>query len=587
MVRERGYTIGLLLVILMLGGLSFVLSQLNTLAAVQPIDREVKNAELLRAAREALIAWASRHPQNPGSPAAWACAPFDPTNPCPDRPGALPCPDTDNDGWANEPCDNPNQRLGRLPWRTLNIEDLRDATGERLWYAVSQCFRHQRNYPSDAAACYLTAPPPSFELNPYKNGDLQLCAFGTACTGTDLLAGSLVALVIAPGAPLAAVGQDRTGGNINNPVHYLEGNNATVGDVNFDRGVASATFNDTVVALSDVELFQAVVPVVAERMILEVAPAIRAAYDPALTANPFTSWGGLPYAVPFTDPRALPNSSFADTNPWVPPPNGPTYEGLIPIHTNAALVNWSPSPGQARFITQPEPLGSSLVCSVNAGTGRLTCAITWNAALPSSITIGVTVTNVGRSFVRPFVPADVISVTPVTSSASFAQHGSFGTSSADAEVSLQIVVASNPTTIVLERPQFLAAVTNTALSFTQRTAWFMRNGWFRNVYYAVAAHSWATPGQCLATAGSCITLTYRDLPNGAVANSVPLNGVAVLMGRIFTPGNFSSPATYLEGVNEPTGPLPRINPLFETGRPFTMIGAQFNDRAVALHPKFP
>ncbi len=29
------------------------------------------------------------------------------------------------------------QRLGRLPWKTLGLPDLRDAFGERLWYAVS------------------------------------------------------------------------------------------------------------------------------------------------------------------------------------------------------------------------------------------------------------------------------------------------------------------------------------------------------------------------------------------------------------------------------------------------------------------
>jgi hypothetical protein len=58
------------------------------------------------------------------------------------RPGSLPCPDNDDDGSADlftgSACPS---YLGRLPWRTLGIGDLRDAAGERLWYALSPGFR--------------------------------------------------------------------------------------------------------------------------------------------------------------------------------------------------------------------------------------------------------------------------------------------------------------------------------------------------------------------------------------------------------------------------------------------------------------
>ena len=54
------------------------------------------------------------------------------------RPGSLPCPDTDNNGssqlYAGSFCPS---EIGRLPWRTLGLPDLRDGSGERLWYAVS------------------------------------------------------------------------------------------------------------------------------------------------------------------------------------------------------------------------------------------------------------------------------------------------------------------------------------------------------------------------------------------------------------------------------------------------------------------
>jgi hypothetical protein len=61
---------------------------------------------------------------------------------CP-RPGDLPCPDRNNDGIAETSCSN-TARLGRLPWKTLGIGDVRDGSGERLWYDVSE---HYKNNP--------------------------------------------------------------------------------------------------------------------------------------------------------------------------------------------------------------------------------------------------------------------------------------------------------------------------------------------------------------------------------------------------------------------------------------------------------
>jgi hypothetical protein len=59
---------------------------------------------------------------------------------CP-RPGDLPCPDRNNDGIAETSCSH-TARLGRLPWKTLGIGDIRDGSGERLWYAVSERYKN-------------------------------------------------------------------------------------------------------------------------------------------------------------------------------------------------------------------------------------------------------------------------------------------------------------------------------------------------------------------------------------------------------------------------------------------------------------
>jgi len=56
-------------------------------------------------------------------------------------PGRLPCTDIDNDGDANTAFGD-CITLGRLPWNepNLHLYDIRDADGQRLWYAVSDAF---------------------------------------------------------------------------------------------------------------------------------------------------------------------------------------------------------------------------------------------------------------------------------------------------------------------------------------------------------------------------------------------------------------------------------------------------------------
>jgi hypothetical protein len=100
------------------------------------------------------------------------------------RPGSLPCPDLGDDGSAElfvgSACPS---YIGRFPWRTLGVGDLRDETGERLWYALSPGFRdHPR------------APP----INSDTRGTL------TVHSGSDgtVITREAVAVVFAPGSPL-------------------------------------------------------------------------------------------------------------------------------------------------------------------------------------------------------------------------------------------------------------------------------------------------------------------------------------------------------------------------------------------------
>jgi len=128
------------------------------------------------------------------------------------RPGQLPCPDANNDGLA-EPLASGNcpNDIGRLPWKTLGLEDLRDSAGERLWYAASPVFT--RDGTSCANPNNPLAPCP---LNSDTRGTLTVSQDKAAAVITN----EAVAIIFAPGPTLP--GQIRNLANENNPANYLD-----------------------------------------------------------------------------------------------------------------------------------------------------------------------------------------------------------------------------------------------------------------------------------------------------------------------------------------------------------------------------
>ena len=139
---ERGAALLVFMLLMVMGGLFYIFSGLPSDSTAA--RRTQQTQETLALAREALVGHALRYREQQtaqGQPGRMY--------------GYLPLPDlgstrNNNPGCLPEGCEAANFAgnalgstvIGRLPWRTLGIEPLRDSSGECLWYAVSGS--HQR-----------------------------------------------------------------------------------------------------------------------------------------------------------------------------------------------------------------------------------------------------------------------------------------------------------------------------------------------------------------------------------------------------------------------------------------------------------
>jgi hypothetical protein len=139
---QQGAAALIMMIIVVVGASYYFLGALNR--ASSQVERDRITVAALAQAKEALIGYAASVTVTASSGLCGANCP---------RPGDLPCPDTNNDGEAESSCGNAagttgqEKRLGRLPWKTLGLPDLRDGYGERLWYAVSNNFKNNFRAP--------------------------------------------------------------------------------------------------------------------------------------------------------------------------------------------------------------------------------------------------------------------------------------------------------------------------------------------------------------------------------------------------------------------------------------------------------
>ncbi len=267
--KQTGAALLLFILLLVVGAATMLVSKMNK-AAAQYYRDDVTMKALLKA-KEALIGYAVSYP--------------DMINPL-QGPGHLPCPDRDNDGLllTEGACSfSGNTFLGRLPWKYMGIDEIRDSSGEVLWYAISDNYRFN---------------PPG-NINSETPGQLTIDSDASG-TGDDE---DVVAVILAPGKNFN--GKSRPS---NTAADYLEGGNA---DGNFDFvTTAAGDFNDQVLVITRRELMNAV----EKRVLGEVSQVLRTYKN---------NYENFIWLSPYEDPTTI-DATFDG----VPS----TREGHLPIH---------------------------------------------------------------------------------------------------------------------------------------------------------------------------------------------------------------------------------------------------------------
>ncbi|MCB1941271.1 MAG: hypothetical protein KDI53_04380 [Candidatus Accumulibacter sp.] len=203
--QQAGIALLAMLVLLTLWGLYLFIGQLDTTQL--RLANEQRAAAALADAREALVGRAATDDN---------------------RPGSLPCPALDENGvaaiFAGNHCPT---YIGRLPWSTLRVGELRDSAGALLWYALAPALRDHPLVPP------INAQTP-----------VELTLNGTA---------NVAAIVFSPGEPLPT----QAGRPGNATSDYLDGSNND-GDNAYVSGPSTPLFNDRALAITRDDVFRAV-----------------------------------------------------------------------------------------------------------------------------------------------------------------------------------------------------------------------------------------------------------------------------------------------------------------------------------------
>ena len=508
--------------------------------------RRAKDAATLQEAKAALIAYAAQRAYEPSENSPGRL-------PCPEDPAYMTDADGDNDGLEAVTCALP--AVGRLPWRSLGLAPLRDASGELLWYVVS---------PGWAIA--TGASPAAVAINSNTLGQITLDGQApTPATPSNTVA----ALIIAPGPPLTlsptaaqqaagCTARVQTRGTLPPDLrNYLECENATLpANASFASTVTENTvntvFNDRVVAISPAEILDRVEPAIAARIERDVVPYLK-----AYAQDTIDGWANAQNPAIF--PFAAPFASSAGSS-WQGA--GATYQGLLPLtrsqnctpaidaDCSTGFVQWDLAAGATFNWAAASGTSSTRTASCASSTSTLiSCTVTYGgrpgratSGTLNSLQITVTAKNVGMGFkTRPTtagITAATISPSAGTSSTKPARTALTMTASGSVTstytVSLPSVACggnacTTTSTITIALPtypdHYVLNPSSPAPGPASEWWWFKNSAWRDVLYYAVAPKHTATGvAQPCTTGVDCLTVTNLSPAGGQRA-------ILILTGR--------------------------------------------------------
>jgi len=557
-----------MLFVVAIGASWFFVNRLSDESGGMRATRMSKNAAVLNRAKQALIGYVAFQASQATEP----------------NPGALPCPEnpgdfnstTGNDGKEGSTCGTTT--VGRFPWRTLGLDKLVDAYGEPLWYVVS----------------------PGWGVTSGSNSDINSNTLGQLTVNG--VPNAAVALIIAPGpafsvpaaAGCTAWNQVRTTTAPPDWRNYLECDNATTpADASFVTTGPSTSFNDQVMVVTVADVMPAIEAAIADRINREILPALKTVYTPA--AWGFTGSNAvLPYAATFANPGPGAGTSNYQGSAITSP-----YKGLLPFNQTQNCVPASDPRCTTSFLVYSK-LGSDTQI---AGGGYIytqsTCVWQSNVyvctgqyykptiSLTSSFKVtnvamglraldtskvtctavddvgnGIPLQNVGCSAVTAQLQADGSAIVTVTTNALPDIVGSGWGTYANYMINIDRAAIGDHT--------LLDSTTITPGS----TGWFVRNEWYRLVYYATSQSNTAAR---LPLERSCTTATDCL----AVTNMTPSNKSALLIfaGRSINGNSRPSSALsdYLESGNATASYVSKT----VSASAAIPVAQRFNDRVVA------
>jgi hypothetical protein len=366
-----------------------------------------------------------------------------------------------------------------------------------------------------------------------------------------------------------------------NPLDFLECQNGTTADGTFTASVVdngtNRVFNDQIIGITTGDVLPGLEAAIAKRIERDIVPSLKTVYAGA-------EWGVTPD-----------HPAFAFAAPWGTGPGtsdfkgaAATFQGLLPFSYSAgcnpltdsrcstSFVAWNQTPTLAK--TGGTSDLDHVSCSFTGTTAQCDGRHHHDGTLQLQMTTRAS--NVAMTLRR--IDAAQVTV-ECRSSGTWA---SCGTTSATATlngsgsgtISLDVSLAYRDDDPDLRMTMNIGLLADHALlnSSDSMTGWFVRNEWYKLVYYALApdhAASGTAPRSCNDTTPTCLQ----------IANLAPANkqrSILILAGRSLTgsPRPNGTLADFLEGAN--------VNPAVDTSTDLAFeqrpVNSSFNDRVVVL-----